>query len=384
MSADLSDMSAHDQHLLIYDRFLDGEISANDERLASLPKQLREKIEQIVASEAAHNCKQFAEVEHRRKRVLSEARRVYDGRVDIVYGEQPRALVINGLGMTSVTDWFYANLFETELAATAWLSFEVTTLSFGFAEDVELVRCCQDAVVSGAYQAVVICDLSQRDLMDPAEGSPGLFQTLLGSHLQAFARGRVAFPTSDGLLLSNMAVLDALFGVTWQACAYVAEPWGPLPQAGGSTLAKVFTAPATTPVVRTKASTLANVPLEERVCGRVLTHDCEIGPDGDFETVEDFEASAAHDGFSVACHAYGEGSVAYFGDTSCSEHNPPVVAAFCRSGFDANARMLTQRRELGIGLATKLRSEAALAAAAAVGVAAAAVTAAGINALYNH
>ena len=68
-------------------------------------------------------------------------------------------------------------------------------------------------------------------------------------------------------------------------------------------------------------------------------------------------------GFSVCAHKYGDGCIAYFGDTNCSEHNPRVVSAFCRANYDTYMRTMN-RRELGIGLAEKLANQAKASAAA--------------------
>ena len=97
-----------------------------------------------------------------------------------------------------------------------------------------------------------------------------------------------------------------------------------------------------------------NVPPEERVCG-VVAGDYEIGDGGDFETQEEFQEFASQK-ISAAAHAYGQGSIGYFGDTNCSRHNPCVVAAYCRSGWEAKRREL-HTQEVAIGLARKVSEQ---------------------------
>ena len=95
----------------LFDRFIDGELEANDPRLDNLPQHLREQIDRIVAEEAAHN-EAFAVVDQSRQQVLREAGRAYDGdvRIGLVYGQQPSVLAITGVSSTD-TPWFYRHLF---------------------------------------------------------------------------------------------------------------------------------------------------------------------------------------------------------------------------------------------------------------------------------
>ena len=225
-------MEAEDlsQQALI-DAFLDGAINSNDPRFALLPAHLRAEV--VIREQL--NAK-FQAIEQRRQAVLAETGTAFEGSVSIAYsrGSKPSVLVINGLSMTD-DDWFYRRLFgipntydsrgiprddpfnqaqaRLQAAAKAWSHMDSIVLSFGYGEDVALVRKCQDAIVSGTFHAVIVCDLSLRDLIDPDDGF--IFDKCLGSHLQAFARagGHVAFPTSDGLLLGNVGVLQRLFGV---------------------------------------------------------------------------------------------------------------------------------------------------------------------------
>ena len=82
----------------LFDRFIDGELEANDPRLDNLPQHLREQIDRIIADEAAHN-EAFAVVDQSRQQVLREAGRAYDGdvRIGLVYGQQPSVLAITGV-----------------------------------------------------------------------------------------------------------------------------------------------------------------------------------------------------------------------------------------------------------------------------------------------
>ena len=303
---------------------------------------MRAQAERIASAEAEHKKKADAFVA-RRENVLRTVSTKYTGQVPFPPADsQHRVLVIHGLNMTD-NQWYLAHLFgkdssdsavqqgkvEADRAKACWHGMSVEELSFGYAEDVEMVRACQNAIVSGTYHAVVICDLCLRDLME--EDPTRLFDALIGSHLQAFAwaGGRVAFPTSDGMLMANMGLLNRLFEVSWEFCAYTAEHWGPLLPSSGA----AFEAPTTIDVVYSKASSLKNVPPHERVCGVVANGSSyEISPDGDFENDAQFATFAESCGYSAAAHMYGRGCIGYFGDTNCSSQTPPNVAAFCRSG----------------------------------------------------
>ena len=358
----------------VLDQYLNGEIEADDPSIAELPADVRASIEAAARREAEHKAR-FEATEKRQARVLETLGKTpYTGTVRIPEGgPMPRVLVIYGLALTD-TPWFKEHLLgekaalhsavaqreeDREAAAAAWRGIHVDQVSFDWAEDPQCVRICQEAIVGGNYHAIVVCDLCCQDLMEEPQH---LFERLIGSHLQSFARsgGRVAFPTSDGLMLFNQKVLHRLFDVSWRPCAYTAENWGPLPPDPGEGVVPTFVAPRSTPVAYTKATSLADVPPEERVCGVVAggEHGVEIGEDGDWEIQEigddgDYETQK---GFSAAAHAYGEGSIAYFGDTNCSRHNPPLVAAYCRAGWEAKRREL-DRREYVIGLARKVSEE---------------------------
>tara|TARA_B100000780_G_C21085209_1_gene437150 strand:- start:252 stop:1454 length:1203 start_codon:yes stop_codon:yes gene_type:complete len=349
----------------LFEAYLDGAIEADDPRLDALPLYQRQQIERMAQAEATHKLHADSMVARRELVVRSLESTNANGGVTIPTGlKRARVLVINGVSM-SETEWFKSHLFgiKTEkephqneedraAAVAAWDGTALDHVTLCWAEDEAQARACQEAIMSGKYHAIVVCDLCLRDLLEEPEC---YFERLLGSRLQAFARagGQVAFPTSDGLLLANMKMLNRMFDVTWAACAYSAESWGPLPALATS----VFAAPATAPVEYTKASTLCGVPPEERICGAVQG-ELTIGEGGDFEMHEDFEAWSLRQGASAAVHVYGSGSIAYFGDTNCSMHNPPVVAAYCRSGFDRRQRQ-HQQLELGVTLARKATEEVA-------------------------
>ena len=325
----------------LFEMFLDGEVDANDPQMRRLPAHMRAQAERIAAAETEHKEKASLFVA-KREHVLKTLGNQFTGKVQMPCGSSPRVLAIHGMGMSD-EQWYYNHLFgkstagcrmaqseeDQSEAAAAWLGVRVDDLSFGWAEDVALVGACQGAIVSGRYDGIVLCDLSLRDLMEEPER---LFEQLIGSHLQAFASagGRVAFPTSDGMLMANMGVLNRTFGVNWEVCSYTKEYWGPLSAASTAP----YAAPASLKVIYTKASTLKKVPVNERVCGAVANSQTyEIGPDGDFEDQAAFDSFAERCGYSAAAHKYGRGCIAYFGDTNCSLQTPLNVSNFCQSGL---------------------------------------------------
>eukprot|EP00978_Attheya_sp_CCMP212_P022775 scaffold68492_cov52-Attheya_sp.AAC.3 len=78
---------------------------------------------------------------------------------------------------------------------------------------------CREEIESGRYHAIVVVDYSNEDQFEA-------FENDLGSHLAQFtaAGGVIAFPSSEGLLVST---LKKLFDVKWRVSAYFRTTWGP-------------------------------------------------------------------------------------------------------------------------------------------------------------
>ena len=81
------------------------------------------------------------------------------------------------------------------------------------------VKRCQNEIRSGRYQAIVVLDYSNPDLAKK-------FERDFGKLLQNFARagGAVAFPSSEGLIIST---LQNYFDVEWKFSDYYRTNWGP-------------------------------------------------------------------------------------------------------------------------------------------------------------
>ena len=243
-------------------------------------------------------------------------------------------------GLYAGTDWFLDAITGRPLAQGrplrsaemeaqhAWLDAVCDHRDFAHCEMEEAVASCQRAIASGQYHAIVLCDLSARDLL-PA------FEAHLGPLLQAFADGggSVAFTTSEGLLLPP--TLARLFGTSWQPGAYYRTAWA----SHSSAARHLFCATHELAALEAKACCLTGVPPEEMLFGaprarrpassaaqRVVRVD----------TTDTADSATSDDGddardVAVAVHAYGHGRVGYFGDAFCTPTTVGLLAAFCRA-----------------------------------------------------
>ena len=185
----------------------------------------------------------------------------------------------------------------------------------------------QQEIKSGKYHAIIVLDYS-----DPEEKQR--FEQDFGSLLQAFAAagGVVAFPSSEGLIVST---LKKLFDVKWKMASYYRTTWGPclavneknvLDSFGNGKYAqKIITG------YSAKAVTMKSVPLNERCFGPTDSSRTQslvpfMGGQDVSAKQDDEDCEAI-----VAMHEYGKGVIAYFGDVNAEHQTIELVAAFVES-----------------------------------------------------
>lgn len=190
-------------------------------------------------------------------------------------------------------------------------------------------------IESGFYHGIVVVDYSNQDESQE-------FEDTFGLHLQKFVQngGVVAFPSSEGLLVST---LSKLFETTWTTSNYYRTTWGPCPENeclinysfGNGNLARRVIGPYSA-----KGVSLRNVPVQERCFG--VTCDSrtqslvpmmagrDVSRPDDPDSVAASELEPDYD-VLVAMHDYGKGCIAYFGDVNCEERTTLLVEAFITS-----------------------------------------------------
>ena len=214
----------------------------------------------------------------------------------------------------------------------AWQDATVHRRNFAHGEDADAIASCQRSVASGEYHAIVLVDLSARDVLPTVEAH-------LGGLLSAFAHagGSVAVTSSEGLLLPP--TLARLFGTAWEPGAYYRAAWEPNRQ----NVTRHMHGPGLEPVapLRAKACCLNGVPPHERLFGaprgkrpaasigqRVVCPDSTDTADSTGNTSDDAEEPQD---VCVAVHSHGAGRVAFFGDAFCTAPTVELLAAFCRA-----------------------------------------------------
>eukprot|EP00978_Attheya_sp_CCMP212_P033038 scaffold131592_cov60-Attheya_sp.AAC.3 len=145
-----------------------------------------------------------------------------------------------------------------------------------------IIRCREEIESGRRYHAIV--DYSNEDEFEA-------FDNDLGSHLVQFAAagGVIAFPSSEGLLVSR---LKQLFDVNWWVSSYFRTTWGPCKE-------------------------------NEKAINYMI-------PDVAGRDVSPKSPDAEHD-VNVAMHDYGKGTIAYFGDVHGEDQTLWLVSALVES-----------------------------------------------------
>lgn len=237
-------------------------------------------------------------------------------------------LVIHGLTQTS--EWYLEDLKKSRVLSAS--NVQLTLVNFDYGGN---PRAVVRALDSGDHSAAIVCDLSTEQ---------GKFSALLGTALKRFVferAGRVAFPTTEGLLLNP--VLKALFDVPWTEAAYYRTTWAPRPDAAAR-LDETFPirrflpegTPASTLKYSAKACSYLDVPKEDRCYG--VTEESEheslamwgaLTPSVGESTAEEPQGKSEKSHVSVAMRQYGAGKICYFGDVNCEQATADLVFAFC-------------------------------------------------------
>lgn len=205
---------------------------------------------------------------------------------------------------------------------------EVEVLDFEYGKSKLKRKEIVAAICSGVYPAIIVADLSNDDVFMKFKKHLGL------PLLEYVARGgRVAFPTSDAMML--LQVLKPLFGVQWEFAACHRINWR-VPDGRAAAVDKMFPLNeldsekklASEAEFSQKACSYKNVPPEEQIFGNT-------GEGHSFIQGLDFLHKAGPDEpegmwmYSVAVRKHGQGSIAFFGDVNCVSETCDLVAAYC-------------------------------------------------------
>lgn len=240
-------------------------------------------------------------------------------------------LLIDGMSMTG----FYVN----DLKASSVLAASGAKLHILDYDDGAGKAKIIEELDSGRHRATIVCDLSVQQ---------SEFKLFLGTAVKRFADngGRVAFPTTEGLLL--LPVLKALFSVPWKEGSYYRSTWAARPSAAAAV-------DAAFPIKRflpdhkmaseisfsAKACSYLNVPAADRCFG--VTADSEheslsmmlagerkpaLGEPSEAEP----EGPSEESNVSVAKRRFGTGEICFFGDVNCESTTKELVMAFCLAG----------------------------------------------------
>lgn len=223
-------------------------------------------------------------------------------------------------------------------AASAWRGIDVEWVDFEYGESQAAIDLCKERVSCGQFKAIVVVDLS--DVGDP-DSAGQLFEDHVGPVLQTFVRegGVVAFPTCEGLMLQP--TLNRLFQTGWEQGGYYRTTWEPC--ASGNPAA-FFGNELASESFSAKACSIRKVPPHERMFGTApdsvtqshvfCMSNQPVGQRDDPESVVE-GVDGGDRAVSVAIHAYGAGSIAYFGDVNCEGSTAQLVAAYlCTPGDD--------------------------------------------------
>lgn len=208
------------------------------------------------------------------------------------------------------TAWFRYN--DRYFSKRAWLTAD--NLDEGPRPDMFGAADAIREIERGTYHAIVVVDCAH----DETE-----FFDKFGSHLQKFVElgGVVAFPTSQGGLISN---LGSLFGVSWKRHGRLRAWWTPCEE-NMSIIQKNFGNGRNDPdIIQSyvvNGNAIHNVPLQERCF--CVTKDSKTQPaipiiPSDPDTI-------------VAVHDYGMGCISYLGDVSGEDQTIKLVDALISS-----------------------------------------------------
>jgi hypothetical protein len=179
------------------------------------------------------------------------------------------------------------------------------------------VKRCQDEIRSGKYHAIVVLDYVD--------------DSFKGKFVRA--GGVVAFPSSEGMLVSTM---NKYFDAKWTNSSYYRTNWGLCFEDNERNINYSFgNGSLSRRVIKEYSAKAASlrVPKHERCFG--VTEKSRNQSLVPFMSGLD-RAKKPHDenyDVSVAVHDYGKGSIAYFGDVNAEHQTIWLVAAFleCRS-----------------------------------------------------
>lgn len=204
------------------------------------------------------------------------------------------------------------------------------------------VKRCQNEIRSGRYQSIVVLDYSNPDLVKK-------FERDFGKLLQNFARagGAVAFPSSEGLIIST---LQNYFDVEWKFSDYYRTNWGPCLEDNEINIHRNFgNGTLSKSVIKGYSAKGCSfrVPKHERCFG--VTDESTTQSLVPFMAGRDKSKQEGEDDYDVvvAVHDFGKGVIAYFGDVNaeCRGSNDCPSCCFCR----ISCTQFANRKRYGFG-----------------------------------
>lgn len=336
-----------------------------------MPTSLRDVVAQVEAewtqereSSSNDDYGDDASSEHDAPPSVLPVTKLANAPVTVKRGHPLSVLLLHGL--FSSTSWFLDALIgrplSTEITAGmtkrdqeedravvlhAWNGVQVHRRNFAHAEDADAIASCQRAIASGDYHAIVLVDLSARELL-PA------FEAHLGPLLRAFVEcgGSVGFTTTEGLLLPP--TLGRLFGTAWKPGAYYRAAWEPASHHIAQHLDGAGHMYEPSAPLRAKACCLTSVPSSERlfavprcrrppasISQRVVCPDTTDTADTSTYTSDDADDNPD---VCVAVHTIGRGRIGFFGDAFCTARGVALLAAFCRATATLHEACLVGKR----------------------------------------
>lgn len=214
----------------------------------------------------------------------------------------------------------------------------------------------ESALRARLHSSVIVCDLSAHH---------DEFVLHFGDALCDFVRqgGRVAFPTSEGLLLQP--VLRRLFQVQWEGAMYRRVCWCPPNGRAADEVNRMFPLKrlhsgkimASDLKYSAKACSFKNVPLDEAFFGNT-GEGHSVFPLLDF--VHASQPGEPEDmwHYAVAVRQFGDGFAAFFGDVNAEPATCDLIAAFVLADATSADNVGEETTDVKLGVDSKMKSKA--------------------------
>ena len=212
----------------------------------------------------------------------------------------------------------------------AWRGLRYERLGLEGGQRPDRLEQCRQAISSGRFHAIILCDLSEDSCAIPA------VEQQLGPTLVRFADGggAIAVTTCDSAIVLPM--LQRLFGVTWTQGGYYRTTWAQVDE-NAAAVATCFPGALATKSFSAKAHAVRGVPEQERMFGTTTQSRTQsmvpmfagrdVGQRDDGDSVagdrEDYDVV-------VAKRTCGAGSFTLFCDINMESETVQRVLAYCK------------------------------------------------------